>query len=443
MIKRKYFFNMLVFAALSGGLSGYMLGVISGILPILENSYGFTSVQISLVAGSILLGCVIASIYTGVLNDYIGRKKVMIITFLLYIIGTLGFLFYSTFNSIYIFRLIQGIGFGMAVIVVPVYLSEVATKNNRGTIITTFQLSLTGGVLVSNLINLLLAIDLNWHLVVVIMLILCLVTFYYVFTLPESPRWLYNHVSLKDAKKALACLNEKFNNHLVWDEINVPINKEKVNVKEILTNKLYYKPILIVTAAVSLTQLSGYNAFIQCSVSILKDSGINSEIVGLLGGVSITAINFLATILTLILVERIGRKKILKIGTFTLLIVLLSLSFLNFALPTGILKGYITLLGIVLVVGFFAFGPGGVILVLCTELLPNQVRGIGLSIAFTIGGLVGMFFVSAFLPLSKIIGFSGLFLLIAFFTFCYVLISFIIPETKGKTLEEIEEEFSK
>ncbi|HJO91802.1 MAG TPA: cupin domain-containing protein [Victivallales bacterium] len=125
------------------------------------------------------------------------------------------------------------------------------------------------------------------------------------------------------------------------------------------------------------------------------------------------------------------------------LVTLIILGILNYILPETPVKGYITLIGIVLVVGFFAFGPGGVILVLCAELLPNRVRGIGLSIAFTIGGLVGMFFVSAFLPLSSIIGYSGLFFLIAFFVFCYVLISFTIPETKGKTLEEIEMEYKK
>ena len=297
--------------------------------------------------------------------------------------------------------------------------------------------------MLSNIFNLFLAANLNWRVIISAIFIVSCFLIYYTTLLPESPRWLFSHGGSEKARKALACLNYKFDNKQTWEEINILANKERINIFKVLTQRSNVIPILVVTAAVSLNQLSGINGFLQCSVTILKQTGISSEIVGLIGGISITGINFLATILTLIFIERLGRRKILKIGTFSLLFTLILLGILNYILPEIPIKGYITLVGIVLVVGFFAFGPGGVILVLCAELLPNRVRGIGLSIAFTVGGLVGMFFVSAFLPLSDIIGYSGLFFLIAFFVFCYVLISFTIPETKGKTLEEIEMEYKK
>ncbi len=435
--------KIIYYSLISGGLCGYTLGVISGILSVYEKDLSFSPSQISIIAGAILLGCFLASIFTGVINDFFGRRKSILITYSFFILGSAALIFSSAFNLVYISRLLQGIGFGMAVIVLPVYLSEISSKTNRGKIITTFQLSLTGGVLFSNILNMLLIPIMGSQAILIFSFVLSCFVFLQLLKLPESPRWLYNSGSLDKSKKSLVTLCSKFNNPIQWEEIDVIQEKDRVSLIKTLLDKRNIFPIFVVTAAVSLNQLTGYNSFIQCSVTIIKSSGISSELVGLIGGVFITSINFIATLLTLIFVEKIGRKKILKIGTSGLLAVLILLSIFNFALPNGELKGYATMVGIVLLVGFFAFGPGGVILVLCAELLPNKIRSIGFTISFTIGALVGMFFVSGFIPLSDIIGYSGLFLLIACFVGCYLLIAFIIPETKGKSLEEIAQEYNK
>lgn len=443
MEERKKTNKIFYFSAICGGLCGYTLGVISGILSVYEKELQFSPAQISIVAGAILLGCFLASIFTGVINDFFGRKRSIIITYSFFILGTAALIFSNSFDLVYISRLIQGLGFGMAVIVVPVYLSEISSKNTRGRIITTFQLSLTGGVLFSNILNMLLIPIMGSQGILIFSFLLACFVFSQLLKLPESPRWLYNFGALDKAKDSIATLSSKFNNLIQWEEIDVRVEKDKVSLIKTLFDKKNIFPIFVVTAAVSLNQLTGINSFLQCSVTIIKSSGISSELVGLIGGVFITSINFIATVLTLVFVEKIGRKKILKIGTSGLLAVLILLSLFNFLLPNGELKGYATMIGIVLLVGFFAFGPGGVILVLCSELLPNKIRSIGFTISFTIGALVGMFFVSGFIPLSAIIGYSGLFLLIACFVVCYLLIAYIIPETKGKSLEEIAQEYSK
>lgn len=443
MKERKKTNKIFYFSALSGGLCGYILGVIAGILPLYGKNLNFSPTQISIIAGAILLGCFLASIFTGVMNDFFGRKKSIIITYSFFILGTAAMIFSNSFDLVYLSRLLQGIGFGMAVIVIPVYLSEISSKENRGRIITTFQLSYTGGLLFSSILNMLLIPVMGSQAILIFSFLLACFIFSQLLKLPESPRWLYNLGSLDKAKDSIATLSSKFNNLIKWEEIDVQVEKEKISLIRTLFNRKNIFPIFVVTAAVSLNQLTGINSFLQCSVTIIKSSGISSDLVGLIGGVFITSINFIATALTLIFVEKIGRKKILKIGTSGLLAVLIALSIFNAALPNGELKGYATMIGIVLLVGFFAFGPGGVILVLCSELLPNKIRSIGFTISFTIGALVGMFFVSGFIPLSEIIGYSGLFLLIACFVVCYLFIAFIIPETKGKSLEEIEKVFEK
>ena len=316
---KNFFLNIIFFAVISGGLCGYVLGVIAGILPIFHENMGFSNAQISFIAGAILLGCVISSIYTGVLNDWIGRKYTMSITFLFYAVGAAIFCFSNSFSFVYVSRFLQGVGFGMAVIVIPVYLTEISSKLNRGKVIASFQLALTGGVLLSNVFNLFLATNLNWRAVIAVIFIVSCFLLYYTVLLPESPRWLFSHGGKEKAKNALECLNIKFNNKQTWDEISILADKEKVNILKVLTKRSNVIPILIVTAAVSLNQLSGINGFLQCSITILKQTGISSEVVGLIGGISITGINFIATILTLIFIERLGRRKILKIGTFALL----------------------------------------------------------------------------------------------------------------------------
>lgn len=440
---KKLLLSIIIFSVLNGFLCGYLLGVIAGIFPIIQKSFELSDAQISFIAGAILAGCFVSSIYTGPLNDFIGRKKTIIYTMLFYIVGIIIMIFGADYKVFYAGRLFQGIGFGMAVIVVPIYLSEVSPASHRGIVITAFQLSLTAGILISSIINLGLVSYFNWHLLFVVLTALPVILIIYTFFLPQSPRWYVKVGKLDKAKNVLYKIYDRTEAELELEAMKLSQGGTTNQKISIIFKRKYIIPILIVTAAVSLNQLTGINAFIQCSTNILKSAGISSDVIGLLGGISITGVNFVGTIMTLLLIEKIGRRRILKIGTFMVLISLIVIGLINYFAPAGAFKGYVTLIGIVLVVGFYAFGPGGVVVVLCTELLPFKVRGIGFSISFTIGALVGFFFVSEFLTLGEKIGYSGLFLLMACFVFFYFLISYAIPETKGKSLEDLENSYAK
>lgn len=444
-LHKKYLGLIISFSTLNGLLCGYVYGVVAGIIPLLEKTVLTTKFQISLFAGAFALGCFVASFYTGILNDLCGRKKVLIITLAFFIIGLVLFIFSDSFVSIYISRTLQCIGFGMATIVVPMYLTEISPNAKRGKIMICFQLSMGGGILLSSLINLWLLPAMNWHYLFYVLNIVPVLLIVMTLILPESPRWFVIKGNYDKAKEVLVMLNSTEDAQRELREIQVQSPGKKAAKTEWKTvlERRYMIPILLVTAAVSLNQLFGMPVFIQCSVKILQDSGVESVVIGLIGSVSITGINFIAAILTMFLVERIGRMKILKIGTLALTISLVTLALINFFMPANLLKGYLTLIGIVVTVGLFGFGPGGVILLICTELLPNKVRGVGITIAFVVGATISLFFVCLFLPLTDYIGYGGLFLLIGFFMLCYFVLAFAIPETKGKTLEEIEKVFEK
>lgn len=437
----KGFLNSLrTISIVSGVMCGYILGVIAYIFPTFQHDFGITTLQVSILAGAILFGCFISSIYTGVLTDLLGRKVVSLIVFSLFLLGGILFDVSHTIALFYTARLIQGLAFGMAVIVLPIYFAEMSPKEKRGQVITSFQLSMTSGILIAGVLGMFIIHGTHWHTLITITLIFPLFLMYKMVKMPESAHFYVGKRRFEKAKEVIKIIHPSSD----CEESLLLIQKsrsEKLSFKEgvaLLFKRSNLTAIIIVTCAVSLNQLTGINAFLQCSLSILRDSGINSNLMGIIGGISITLINFIATILTLSLVEKIGRKTILKIGTSGLFITLIILSLLHFILPTGVLTGWVTLIGIIMLIGFFAFGPGGVILVLSAELLPNRVRSLGISIAFTVGALVGMFFVSDFMKIAKTIGYSGLFLMIACFVVGYFVIAFKIPETRGKALEEIE-----
>lgn len=423
---------------ISGILCGYILGVIAMVFPILQEHGYVDKSQVSMVAGALLLGCFIASMYTGSLADYFGRKKVILITAIIYMIGIIYFIFAQTYLHIYIGRFIQGIAYGMCEIIIPLYLVEISATKWRGQIITAFKLANTGGALVSSLIWIFISAQ-YYQFPFIIALLLSIAIGVLLLILPESPRWLITKHKDAEARQVILAVNSGVNaNDIIADiKSQASTNHQTNKFKELFSINNSLIPFLVVLAAVSLNQLSGINVFVQNSILILKDSGIKSDVIGLFGTISVNAINFLAMMGTLFFVEKIGRRRILKIGTSGLFTVLIFLALVHLFLAPGLLTGYITLLGIILVVGFFAFGPGGLILVIATELLPNNVRGLAISIAFTVGALVGTFFVSWFGQLSSQIGYSNLFFIMAFFVLCYFGITLIIPETKGKSLEKI------
>lgn len=428
---------IIILTLASGLLCGYILGVVALVFPVLASKFGFAKEQISLMAGSILLGCFFASIFTGTLADYLGRRAVTILTAIIFVIGIIGFIYSQNYWWLYAYRTIQGVAYGMCEIVIPLYLVEISATRWRGQIITLFKAANTGGTLLSSLIWLIIPATL-YHLPFFAALATAVIIIALMLILPESPRWLIFNQRVAEAETTVGKI---YGSLAEAQQVVKEIYENSQRVSEGVWKELFSRqalfPFMAVLAAVSLSQLTGIVVFIQNSIQILKDCGITSSWVGLYGTIAINVINFMALFLTMLLVDRIGRRLILMIGTSGLCLSLIVLAVVHYLLPTGLLLGYITLIGIILVVGFFAFGPSGIILVISTELLPNKVRGLAISLAFTFGALVGTIFVSWFGKLSTQIGYANLFMIMAFFAFCYWLIALWIPETKGKDLEQI------
>ncbi|MCX5773509.1 MAG: MFS transporter [Fusobacteria bacterium] len=421
------------FSILSGIMTGYVLGVVLFAFPIIQADFKLNEIDISYLAGALLLGFFIASIFTGLALDYMGRKDTIYIILFLICLGTAIFNFSDIMSEFYVGRVIQGIGFGASLIALPIYLTETTPFDFRGKIVTLYRLNVTVGIFLSSVLGLLFFNDSNWHILILSVMIFPIIVFIVIQFLPESPHFLMSHKNYHLVKESLKKIYST-----PWEVedryvhlFNHPTQKLTVleNIK-ILKQKHMVKGLLIVIFAVCINQLAGVNFFLQCSFAVIHVSGIVSQSIASIAGILFTAVHCVGTFIAFILVEKIGRKPILKIGTTGLFITFIFLAILHLIFPVTMVMGVITIIGIIVMLGFFGFGSGGVLIVICTEILPIQLRSIGISISYFFATIIGIFFTSNFVVLSHALGLGVLFLIMAIATSGYFIVLAKIPETK-------------
>ncbi len=436
---------IVTYFTLGGIVGGYLLMAIAGAAPFLIKDFSLTDSQFSTIAGLILLGGVIAKIVL-LINDYFGRRTMIYVNLILFVIGILLFTCAHSYAGLYVGRLIQGAAAIMSTVVFNVYLSEIAPSSKRGMMILIFQLSWTFGMFIASLVNMGLEQSGNWQLMFNSILVIPIILLFTTHLLPTSPRWLVLKGRFDEAKESLKALNSNMPEKELTAEMEMlTAGSGQVNWSH--SFKLLYKykkSIFLVIAVYVLTQLSGINAIMQTSVILLKNCGIQSDFMAIFGTILLSAINFIMTIGTIIFVDRIGRRKILKIGITGFAISMIVLAIIIGVLPTAPLTGWLALLCILVGIGFLAFGPTGVVYVVLVEILPTPIRTLGFIIGGFVGLIVGWIFVSKFLVIGTSFGFPFLFGMLAFFAIVYLLFCiFILPETGGKSLEEIESEMNK
>ena len=433
------------FAAMGGIIYGYDLGIIAGALLFIHKSIPMTDMQSSFLVSSVLGGGAIATLISGPLADLFSRRLMIIIATLIFLGGVLLLSFAHHYSEILMGRLTQGIGIGIITITIPLYLSESLPKHIRGRGMSVFQLLLTFGILLASLVGLFYAPTENWRAMFLSAGVPGIILFIGAIFLPNSPHWL---LMKKRDDKALAVLRLSRHETQAQQELlamQQSMKNHQNNFRSLISNlrdkKIWY-PILIVFSVASLQQLSGINSFLQFSAYLLQQAGLQSNITAMLGNTVITCANFVITIIALFLIDRLGRTKLLSFGTGGMVVALVFSGLIYFYFPYGLLKGYLLLLGMTGFILTYGVGPGVVVWLVLSELLPNKVRSSGMAAALFINSMMSSIFASLFLTLTHYIGYVGVFYLCAFFSFLYFCLAyFVIPETNNKTLEEIEDMF--
>ena len=400
-----------VVAAIGGILFGYDTAVISGTTEIVKMQFGLSTGGEGWYVGCALIGSILGVLIAGMLSDFLGRKKTMLISALLFSISAIGCALSADFTQLVIFRMIGGFGIGIVSIVSPIYISEVSPAEVRGTMVSLYQLFITIGFLLAYLMNYLIikgtAMDEYWRPMLGAEAVPDLLFLVLIFFIPESPRWLAVRGQRQDKSEE-------------WKALREP---------GIL------KAVLIGSAIAILGQFMGVNAVLYYGPKIFQDAGLSGE-GSMFSTVLVGVVNMLTTVIALLIIDKVGRKQLVWWGVGGMILCLLCIGtwFVVGTMPTWVLLTFF-----LLYVFCTAISISAVVFVLLSEMYPNRVRGLAMSIA----GLalwVGTYLIGQLTPwMLENLTPAGTFFLFAFCCLPYLFIMWkFVPETTGKTLEEIE-----
>ena len=404
-----------IVAALGGILFGYDTAVISGTTEVVKMQFGLTTGGEGWYVGCALIGSILGVLIAGMMSDFLGRKKTMLISALLFSISAIGCAVSQDFTQLVIFRIVGGFGIGIVSIVSPVYISEVSPAEVRGTMVSLYQLFITIGFLLAYLANYLILKGTSmpdyWRPMLGAEAIPDILFLVLIFFIPESPRWLAVRGQREDKSEE-------------WKALREP---------GIL------KAVLIGSAIAILGQFMGVNAVLYYGPEIFQDAGLSSE-GSMFSTVLVGAVNMITTVIALLIIDKVGRKQLVWWGVSSMIVCLLAIgTYFAWGPALGLGTGFL-LTFFLLYVFSTAISISAVVFVLLSEMYPGRVRGLAMSIA----GLalwVGTYLIGQLTPwmLANLTP-AGTFFLFAFCCLPYLWIMWRhIPETTGKTLEEIEE----
>lgn len=426
-------------AALGGLLFGYDTGVISGALPYIGQDFQLTPFTEGLVVSSLLIGAMIGAGLAGRLADALGRRRVVLAAAVIFAFGALGAGAAPSVAALVFFRIVLGIAVGAASVMVPLYLSEMAPTRMRGRLASMFQLAITIGILAAYIVNAILAGAEAWRWMLGLAVIPSVVLFVGILLLPETPRWLVSNGNVERARSVLGRIHGGGNVDTEISEIQ-RVEREERNrygVRELGAD--WVRPMLVVGLGLAIfQQIVGINTIIYYAPTIISETGLEAQ-TSIIATVGIGLVNFLMTFVAIWLIDKAGRKPLLLVGLIGMITALLILS-LGFLLPSlaGVIS-LVTMFGLLLYIASFAATFGPILWVMLPEIFPLKVRGAGAGVA-TIGNWGANFLVSLLFPvLAAAIGLSAVFALLAVFSVAaFIFIRILVPETKGRSLEEIE-----
>lgn len=428
---------LILCAAMLGGiLYGYDIGVMSMAVLYIKESILLSNTQLELIVGAVFVGGIVGALAAGYCADRYGRRVSILLSCLFFILGAYLVQSAVSFPPLFIARFALGIGVGFISVIIPLYTAELAAANNRGRMISLFQLALTAGILLSYLIDCFLAKGHHWRQMFAVIFVPALSLLSLIIFLPESPRWLLFHKNSAAALKALQFIHPPAaaatELHIIQTDYQQHL--AKLSQKKVLPFKLLAFVILLA----SCNQLIGANALLQYAPYVLKLTGGQSGQFNGLGTVSVGLMNMIFTLISFTLVDRLGRKPLLLIGICGVILANAYLGSLSLWTLAPTLKATLYLLGLLLYICSFAIGPGVVVWLLMSELLPTPIRSKGMAIALFFNSLASVLTTSTFLTIVQHWGLASIhwFFMAAALVYLVAVLQGL-PETKNLLLEQV------
>jgi sugar porter (SP) family MFS transporter len=424
--------------ALGGLLFGYDTGVVSGALLFVKKDFGgLSSFQQELVTSLLLVGAVIGALAAGRVSDWIGRRPTTLITALVFILGVLLAAFTPTYPLLLIARIIIGLAVGSASMIVPLYIGEIVPPRVRGGLVSLNQLAITVGILGSYLIDYGLSGTGNWRLMFGLAAIPAALLFLGMLFQQESPHWLIHQGREDEARQVLRRVRADSDIDAEVREVR-EVSQREGGLRDLVSPRV--RPLLMVGVMLAVfQQITGINTVIYYAPTLLQGAGFGNS-GALLANVVNGAVNVGMTIVAIWLLDKVGRRPLLLSGTVGMAVgmAIVACCFLGGSDLKGALA-IVAVLGLLIYTGSFAIGLGPVFWLLIAEIYPLKIRGAAMSVASMANWAANFVVTISFLTLLSAIGGSGAFFLFGFLTL--VALGYFwrkVPETKGRSLQEIE-----
>jgi len=438
---RRFVFAAAAFAGLGGLLFGYDTGVISGAELFFKNDFSLSTFALEVIVSGVLAGAAVGALSGGRLADVFGRRPLLIATALIFAVGALVCAAASSPGILIFGRIVVGLGIGLSSGTVPVYISEVSTPDARGWTVSLFQLAITLGILLAYVVDYAFASIQGWRWMFGLALLPAAIFGCGMLFLPESPRWLVRRGRHDSARATLSRIREQSRVEAELEEIQSSLrdSAERGTWRDLLSPGL--RPALIVGIGLAIfQQVTGINTVIYYAPMIIQSAGISSASGAILTTAGIGVVNVLMTIVSMWLIDRIGRRPLLLTGIAGMTVTLGLLGWAFHSAGRGGVLAWLAVISMMVYVASFAISLGPIFWLLIAEIYPLKVRSSAEGLAATFNWVSNLIVTLTFLTLVQMTGASHTFWLYGLFAigawiFCY----FLAPETKGRSLEQIEE----
>jgi SP family galactose:H+ symporter-like MFS transporter len=435
-IKREF---LIVFgiAIVFGILLSYPISVASGVMIFLASEFVMNSFSKSCVVCLVLVGAMCGILGGGFVADRYGRKKAIFFAAMFLFFGSLFSVLAHTFYELLFFRFLVGVGIGISSMVVPIYLAEIALPKYRGKMVSLYQVAITLGILLSYLTNLCLFQIQSWRIALGVSAVFAFFALILIYFMPESPSWLISKGDVGGGRDLLL----KFYPQKEAEEIIHKTVESKKHRKHISFARLFHgglKKALLVGVLLSIfQQITGINAVICFTPEIFHHAGITNLCGKFLATTLLGILNVATALFAMNRIDRLGRRTLLLIGIPGMILSLLILAlFFNSSIAS--------IIGLLLYIMFFGISLGPVVWVLTAEIFPLEIRGKAVSVALFTNWVAQLFVSWFFLFIVEMIGIGSTFYLFALTSLAaFLFVYFFVPETKRKTLEEIQEYWQK
>lgn len=430
-------------AGMAGLLFGLDIGVISGALPFIASHFDLTSRLQEWVVSAMMLGAALGAVSTGWISFKLGRKTSLTTGAALFILGSLGSALAQNVIILIISRVLLGFAVGIASYVAPLYLSEMAAKEDRGKLISMYQMMVTIGILIAFLSDTAFSYTGNWRMMLGVISIPALLLMISVFGLPDSPRWLASKGKFVKAKEVLCLLSttdEEADSELT--EINESLRVKQEGWGLFIANKNVRRAVYLGMLLQAMQQFTGMNVILYYAPQIFKSAGFANTEQQMIATVICGLTNVLATLIAMKTVDKSGRKPILKVGFAGIALGTFLLGVCLYMINAGFSAAWISFVAVLMTlftITSFAMSAGPVVWILCSEIQPLKSRDFGVACSTTTNWIVNMIIGATFLTLINQFGIAVTFWIYTVLNILFVVLTILlIPETKGISLEKIE-----